>query len=450
MEGTYEESTYASVLYDFPDYTFYSDGRATNKRGQFLGHTNDKEGYVITSFKDRWGKRHKKRLHIMIMWAFSGQAPMGRDVDHKNQVKDDNRYANLQYLSRYEHRKKTLAENPGSRKKIAKRLQKPVIGYHEANNIYQRFESIRQAMIHIGESTKTKGGNIKRSIDYGIKVKGWKFTFEDADNEAMATETWTPLHLEGRTSPLQVSNMGRVMGRNKKPTCGSLNSGYYKFQLKLNGKSTSFGVHQLVCLAYHGPKPDWASSVNHRNENPQDNRAENLEWSNPNHQARSWRTKVNLFKDDSHICSFDSISEAADFLNCSIGGVCNCLNGCTTSIKGFRVEREVTTKQRRRRKTGQMTVGCNAVYRLDENKRDIQRYNSVMSAINEIFPDIEKNKVSGKHRCLYMACITGTRAYGHFWRLEIPPNNIEELARKEKQRHREKAARRRSNKMINL
>jgi len=38
-------------------------------------------------------------------------------------------------------------------------------------------------------------------------------------------------------------------------------------------------VHQLVCEAFHGPRPSKEHGVSHKNENALDNRPENLEWS---------------------------------------------------------------------------------------------------------------------------------------------------------------------------
>lgn len=44
------------------------------------------------------------------------------------------------------------------------------------------------------------------------------------------------------------------------------------------GKRRNYAVHVLVCEAFHGPKPEWATCVRHLNDEKRDNRAVNLAW----------------------------------------------------------------------------------------------------------------------------------------------------------------------------
>lgn len=45
-----------------------------------------------------------------------------------------------------------------------------------------------------------------------------------------------------------------------------------------NGERTSIALHQLVALAWIGPKPSPVHQINHKNGQKRDNRAVNLEW----------------------------------------------------------------------------------------------------------------------------------------------------------------------------
>lgn len=54
-------------------------------------------------------------------------------------------------------------------------------------------------------------------------------------------------------------------------------SGYLLVGLRKDGKSKSFLVHRLVAQAWI-PNPDNLPCVNHKDENPSNNRVENLEW----------------------------------------------------------------------------------------------------------------------------------------------------------------------------
>ena len=95
----------------------------------------------------------------------------------------------------------------------------------------------------------------------------------------MNKEVWKDiLGFEGH---YQVSNLGRVKSikfrteRILKPA----NNGYGYLFVKLckNGEQKKFKVHRLLCQAFL-PNPNNLPDVNHKDENPSNNRVENLEW----------------------------------------------------------------------------------------------------------------------------------------------------------------------------
>lgn len=45
-----------------------------------------------------------------------------------------------------------------------------------------------------------------------------------------------------------------------------------------DGSRKAVGIHVLVCEAFHGPKPDWAELVRHRDGDGLNNRYSNLRW----------------------------------------------------------------------------------------------------------------------------------------------------------------------------
>ena len=89
----------------------------------------------------------------------------------------------------------------------------------------------------------------------------------------------------------QVSNLGRVKSMKKTYLiCNkvaytkqesilkqSLTKGYYKVELNSRGKSKNFLVHRLVAMAFI-PNPNNLPQINHKDENPQNNCVDNLEW----------------------------------------------------------------------------------------------------------------------------------------------------------------------------
>lgn len=92
----------------------------------------------------------------------------------------------------------------------------------------------------------------------------------------------------------QISNFGRVKSFHRwrnascpeeyflKPTIA--NSGYCQVSL-YNGKKMKFLVHRLVAEAFIG-NPDCLPHINHKDENPTNNRADNLEWCTPQYNNR--------------------------------------------------------------------------------------------------------------------------------------------------------------------
>lgn len=70
-------------------------------------------------------------------------------------------------------------------------------------------------------------------------------------------------------------------------------------------KRTSIALHQLVALAWIGPKPQWFYQVNHKNGQKRDNRAVNLEWVTPQentlHAVRTGALKIRRRLSDEQI-----------------------------------------------------------------------------------------------------------------------------------------------------
>lgn len=75
----------------------------------------------------------------------------------------------------------------------------------------------------------------------------------------------------------EISNFGRVK-REKKILKSSKNSmGYYLVSLSKNGKSKTYSIHRLVAETFI-PNPSNFSCVNHKDENKENNKLDNLEW----------------------------------------------------------------------------------------------------------------------------------------------------------------------------
>lgn len=96
--------------------------------------------------------------------------------------------------------------------------------------------------------------------------------------EELANEEWR--EVVGYEEEYQVSNLGRVRSLKRgKPYLMKpyIVRGYLQVHLKRNGDAKMFSIHRLVLTAFL-PNKDNLPQINHKDENKQNNRLDNLEW----------------------------------------------------------------------------------------------------------------------------------------------------------------------------
>ena len=92
------------------------------------------------------------------------------------------------------------------------------------------------------------------------------------------TEIWK--NIEGYEGKYQVSNLGRVksmIGQEKVLHPKKHRNGHLQIGLHKDKKRKTMYIHRLVAQAFI-PKPDNLPCVNHKDENPNNNNVDNLEW----------------------------------------------------------------------------------------------------------------------------------------------------------------------------
>lgn len=156
----------------------------------------------------------------------------------------------------------------------------------------------------------------------------------------------------------EVSNYGNVRSLNYnhtgkerilKPIKDS--SGYPQVNLYKNGKRKMFQVHRLECEAFI-PNPDNLSQVNHKDENKENNRVENLEWCtagyNVNYGTRNKRIAdknrngklsipvLQYSLNGEFIREFPSTMQAQRDLGFDNSNISKCCNGKLNSAYGYK------------------------------------------------------------------------------------------------------------------
>ena len=90
----------------------------------------------------------------------------------------------------------------------------------------------------------------------------------------MKIEYWRPIP---GYEEYEVSNLGRVKGKERILKPSKNKDGYLAVGLYKSGQRKIFKVHRLVAIAFI-PNPDKLPCINHKDENPGNNVASNLEW----------------------------------------------------------------------------------------------------------------------------------------------------------------------------
>ena len=88
---------------DFSEYIVYSNGDVySTKRKRLLIQQTDKDGYkYVRLHKD--GKQYRKCVHRLVAECFITTDTILKEVNHKNGLKSDNDYKNLEWCTRLEN-----------------------------------------------------------------------------------------------------------------------------------------------------------------------------------------------------------------------------------------------------------------------------------------------------------------------------------------------------------
>lgn len=171
-------------------------------------------------------------------------------------------------------------------------------------------------------------------------------------------EIWK--NIKGYEGCYQVSNMGRIKSLSRKVWNGKTyfwtserilrpgidRDGYLLVNLSKNGKAKTEKVHRLVAKTFI-PNPENKEAVNHIDEDPSNNKLENLEWAtvseNNNHgwhNKRSSKSRskaiLQLSLDGEFLQEYQSATIAAKKLEMCRISISNCLNGRTSTAGGYK------------------------------------------------------------------------------------------------------------------
>ena len=170
--------TYIDMFRDFKKYEVFDDGRIWSyKTNRWLKPGSKKNGYLVVVLSDNNNIHKTYQLHRVVYEACS-QAPIpeGLDVNHINEDKSDNRFENLNLMTRKENVNWGTAIERKAKAQINHPLKsKQVEQYDKNGNLLNVWPSIIEIERQLGYSN----GHISECCRGKLKTyKGfiWRYT----------------------------------------------------------------------------------------------------------------------------------------------------------------------------------------------------------------------------------------------------------------------------------
>ena len=299
----------------------------------------NKKGYRLFNYTAPGVEKSKMfGVHACVVTTFLGPPPTGDHtadhVDVENQEgRGNNCIWNLRWASKSEQ--VTNRRKPEEAQQSARPCFGKAVG--GGDDDWVEYESVCYA----AEKLELDAGTISQVCNgKGKTVGGYVFEWMPIPEE-LEEEEWK-LYKGGKF----VSNMGRVKLKSgwiytPFPTRGMVYARFYSKQF-----------HVVVCTLFHGPRPSRHHTVDHRDRDPTNNKAENLEWKTNSEQAKnrdmpalgdgnmdSVKTRVRVIHLDGTIQHFLGLREAARQLKINLSTLGARINRKSV-IKGVRYEYE--------------------------------------------------------------------------------------------------------------
>jgi hypothetical protein len=263
----------------YKNYEANTNGDIRNKTRNTLikGSINDVERTTISI------NTHKKQKHRFVMECLYGvEIPSGYDIDHVDQKPGNNKFVNLQILTRKEHCAKTAATNPGRGKKATINSSKPIL----CQKMDEKGECIEKKVFDSVYDASRKMNMTRRPIQASIKTNkptksGYIFSEILANDPDLDGERW----LEYNNSNLWVSNKGRVWFQYLSVPYKTYGSKSIEGYHVVSHHGHAFKVHTLVALLFIGENPTVEHTIDHIDNDRGNNVPENLRWATKSEQA---------------------------------------------------------------------------------------------------------------------------------------------------------------------
>lgn len=260
-----------------------------------------KTKYCVASLRTNSKKQVLQFVHRLVIVSFKGLSEsIDLVIDHIDRNPSNNYLSNLRYATKSENSK-----NVGIKKITSHGM--PVIKVNNETSETTKYESVSQLAKELNLTYKKVQTLCKNNSIYSDYTLQYLI-------EELEGEIWKEIEINGKK--LSASNKGRIKRKRNSASYGSKNINGY-FVISINKKC--FFVHDIICETFIEPKPQLEYCVNHKDENPENNYAENLEWLSKGDNTRCYfnRSIQQFNLDGSLLKEYDGIKLASKVLGIS-------------------------------------------------------------------------------------------------------------------------------------
>jgi hypothetical protein len=323
------------------DLTYYGrpDGKVWSaKLGRILKGTTNHDGYSYITIDRKPVPRSRFNLSLSLGRAIEEGMECNHIVPVSRGGGDD--WANLQELSKPDHRLKTVSDNPDAGKKSGITTGIPIVARHVVTGVETSFNSVRDAVREL----KIHHTVIDRYLN-GLTSRGnyvFSYTPEHLAEQAdLPGETWLQaVSSWGLVPNIRASNLGRIQESRGRRSYGSDSSGYKRLSATIDKNERDLKVHDVIARTFLEPPPSSEHTPDHINGDKSDNRVANLRWATPTEQGRNKSNNRSVIQLDlitgAQLAVFGSIAEAAEALGIFASNIDNVAAGRIRTAGGFK------------------------------------------------------------------------------------------------------------------
>ena len=162
------ENTMWETIDGYPSYQISDTGQVRSLkygRIRYLKLSDNGHGYAGVSLFEN-GKQEHFSVHLLVLITFKGPCPQGKECNHRNGIKADNRIVNLEYVTR--------SENELHAARTGLKFQKPAQQFTKSGQFIAGYRSANEA----SHQTGVYQGNISACCRGIRKLAGgfvWRF-----------------------------------------------------------------------------------------------------------------------------------------------------------------------------------------------------------------------------------------------------------------------------------